>query len=116
MNKSKVLGYMKKKYSCNVERALDLLSGKWGTLILRELLKGPKRHKELIHGIEGINSRTLTTKLRHLEENGIIRRTVFPEVPPRVVYAITEYGEESRAVIESLRTWGSLPRPTIHLT
>ncbi len=104
---------MRKEYSCNVERALDLLGGKWGTMILKELLKGPRRHKELMRDIEGLNSRTLTNKLRHLEENGVVLRTAYAEVPPRVVYTLTEYGKESEVIIESLRTWGSLHPPSI---
>ena len=79
---------MEKIYNCNVERALDLLGGKWGTLIISVLLKGTKKHKEQVRGIDGVNSRTF----KHLAEHGIVRREVFAEVPPRVVYTITTGG------------------------
>lgn len=102
-----------KEYTCDVEKALDLLAGKWGTLIIRELLKEPKRHSELKKSIDGINLKTLTVKLRHLEKHHIIDREVFAEVPPKVIYSITEYGKKIKPIIEALRIWGGSEPPSV---
>lgn len=91
---------------CPIEKAVSILDGKWTLLILRELFTGMKRFGELRSELEGISPKTLTERLRILEEQGIVRRTIYPEVPPRVEYSLTEYGETLRPVIDALRTWG----------
>ncbi len=91
---------------CPIERALLVLDGKWSTLIIRELLTGPKRFGELRTAL-GIGSpKTLTERLRILEHQGVLTRTVHAEVPPRVVYALTERGQSFRSVLEAMAAWG----------
>jgi len=91
---------------CPIERAASVLEGKWTLLILRELFTGMKRFGELRAGLDGISPKTLTERLRILEDQGIIERTIYPEVPPRVEYALTPFGETLRPVIDALRVWG----------
>jgi DNA-binding HxlR family transcriptional regulator len=90
---------------CPIEHALLVLDGKWSTLIIRELLHGPKRFGELRDAL-GIGSpKTLTERLRILEHHGILTRTVYPEVPPRVVYELTDRGRAFRSVLEAMAAW-----------
>jgi DNA-binding HxlR family transcriptional regulator len=92
--------------SCPIERALLVLDGKWSTLIIRDLLSGPKRFGELRSSL-GIGSpKTLTERLRILEHQGVLTRTVYAEVPPRVVYELTERGRSFRSVLEAMAAWG----------
>jgi DNA-binding HxlR family transcriptional regulator len=92
---------------CPIEHALLVLDGKWSTLIIRDLLGGPKRFGELRASL-GIGSpKTLTERLRILEHQGVLTRTVHAEVPPRVVYALTERGHSFRSVLEAMAAWGN---------
>jgi DNA-binding HxlR family transcriptional regulator len=92
---------------CPIEHALLVLDGKWSTLIIRELLRGPMRFGELRDAL-GIGSpKTLTERLRILEHQGVLTRTVHAEVPPRVVYELTERGHSFRSVLEAMATWGN---------
>ena len=92
---------------CPIEHALLVLAGKWSTLIIRDLLGGPKRFGELRDSL-GIGSpKTLTERLRILEHQGVLTRTVHAEVPPRVVYELTERGHSFRTVLEAMATWGN---------
>ncbi|MGI8779890.1 MAG: winged helix-turn-helix transcriptional regulator [Solirubrobacteraceae bacterium] len=91
---------------CPVERALLVLDGKWSTLIIRELLIGPKRFGELRTALSIGSPKTLTERLRILEHQGVLTRTVHAEVPPRVVYALTERGQSFRLVLEAMAAWG----------
>ena len=79
---------------------------KWKLLIMRNLLARPWRFNELHKNLEGISQKVLTDSLRSMEADGIITRTVFPEVPPRVEYALSEFGESMRPVIKSMEKWG----------
>ena len=91
---------------CPVEHALLVLDGKWSTLIIRDLLSGPKRFGELRSSL-GIGSpKTLTERLRILEHQGVLTRTVHAEVPPRVVYELTDRGHSFRTVLEAMAAWG----------
>jgi DNA-binding HxlR family transcriptional regulator len=91
---------------CPIERALLILDGKWSTLIIRELLTGPKRFGELRAAL-GIGSpKTLTERLRILEHQGVLTRTVHAEVPPRVVYELTDRGRSFRSVLAAMAEWG----------
>ena len=91
---------------CPIEHALLVLDGKWSTLIIRDLLSGPKRFGELRASL-GIGSpKTLTERLRILEHQGILTRTVYAEVPPRVVYELTDRGYSFRTVLEAMAAWG----------
>jgi len=91
---------------CTVERAAEVISGKWMTLILRDLLSGSKRFGELRASLAGISPKTLTDRLRELEQHGVVSRTVYPEVPPRVEYTLTDKGYALGAVIQAMAQWG----------
>ncbi len=91
---------------CPIERAVTVLDGKWTLLILRELFTGTKRFGELRSVLQGISAKTLTERLRSLEEQGILSRTIYPEVPVRVEYTLTDYGQTLWPVIDALREWG----------
>jgi DNA-binding HxlR family transcriptional regulator len=91
---------------CPIERALLVLDGKWSTLIIRELLHGPRRFGELRAALQIGSPKTLTERLRILEHQGVLTRTVHAEVPPRVVYELTERGRSFRSVLEAMAAWG----------
>jgi len=93
--------------SCPVCRTADLVCGKWTLLLVRELSEGRSRFCELERSLAGISPRTLSLRLRALEEEGIVERHTFPEVPPRVEYALTDKGQALLPIIEDMRAWGS---------
>jgi len=96
-----------KTYHCTVEAALDVIGGKWKPLILWALGDNVMRFSELQKGLPGVNAKMLTKQLRELEQDGVIRRTIYPEVPPRVEYAITEFGRTLIPILQALCTWGA---------
>ena len=91
---------------CPVEYTAVLIANKWKIIILRELLTGTKRYNEMTRSVVGISSKVLTENLRDLEKDGIISRVVYPEVPPKVEYSLTEKGEDLREVIEAMKQFG----------
>ena len=91
--------------ACPVEVTLLLLSNKWTILILRDLLTGTKRFGELKKSLSGVSQKVLTANLRSLEEKGIIEREVYPEVPPRVEYTLTDLGKTLEPIIDSMYAW-----------
>ncbi|MFF8784507.1 winged helix-turn-helix transcriptional regulator [Streptomyces sp. NPDC015125] len=91
----------------NTEVVLSVVGGKWKLLIIRYLLLGTHRFGELKQAVSTITQRMLTRQLRELENDGLVSRTVYPEVPPRVEYALTEAGESLRGIIGELDAWGS---------
>ena len=91
---------------CPVATTVQLIGGKWKLLILRKLLQRPWRFNELKKSLEGISQKVLTDSLRSMEADGIISRTVFPEVPPRVEYALTALGQSMRPSIKAMEDWG----------
>lgn len=91
---------------CPVATTVQLIGSKWKLLILRNLLARPWRFNELKRDLEGISQKVLTDSLRSMEEDGIITRTVYPEVPPRVEYALSELGESMRPIIRSMEEFG----------
>ncbi len=91
---------------CPVCRTSEIISGKWTLLVIRDLADGSRRFCELERSLEGISPRTLSLRLRALEEQGIVKRHTYPEVPPRVEYALTEKGEALVPLIEDMRTYG----------
>ena len=93
--------------ACPVETTLTLISDKWKVLILRDLLSGTKRFGELKKSIGGVSQKVLTTQLRQMEYSGLLNRTVYPEVPPRVEYTLTELGQSLRPVLDALWNWGN---------
>ena len=92
---------------CPVQTTVQLIGSKWKLLIMRNLLVRPWRFNELHKSLEGISQKVLTDSLRSMEEDGIITRTVDPEVPPRVEYALSELGESMRPIIKSMEAWGT---------
>ena len=91
---------------CPVETTLTLISDKWKVLIIRDLLPGTKRFGELKKSIGGVSQKVLTSQLRQMEESGLLIRTVYPEVPPRVEYALTELGHSLKPVLDAMWDWG----------
>ena len=92
--------------ACPVETTLTLIGDKWKVLILRDLLTGTKRFGELKKSIGSISQKVLTAQLRSMEESGLLNRTVYAEVPPRVEYTLTELGQSLRPILDSMRQWG----------
>ena len=95
-----------KEYRCSVSVTLDVFNDRWKLAIIWHLLDGDKRFKELHEIISEITQKTLTVKLKELEEKNIIHREVFPEVPPKVVYSLTTIGKELKPVLEAMYKWG----------
>lgn len=92
---------------CPVATTVQLIGSKWKLLILRNLLTRPWRFNELRKDLEGISQKVLTDSLRSMEKDGIITRTVYPEVPPRVEYALSELGESMRPIMNAMEKWGT---------
>ena len=92
---------------CPVATTVALIGSKWKLLIIRNLLTRPWRFNELRKDLSGISQKVLTDSLRSLEEDQIISRTVYPEVPPRVEYALTELGESMRPILDAMAAWGT---------
>jgi DNA-binding HxlR family transcriptional regulator len=92
--------------SCPVCATADIICGKWTILVIRDLADGRSRFCELERSLEGISPRTLSLRLRALEEQGIVERATFPEVPPRVEYSLTPKGEALVPLIEGMRRYG----------
>ncbi|MGN7387117.1 winged helix-turn-helix transcriptional regulator [Sporosarcina sp. SAFN-015] len=92
---------------CKVEEALEIVVGKWKPIILLHLLhEGTKRFSELKRSMPGITQKMLTKQLRELEEEDIIQRVVYPQVPPKVEYSMTEYGRSLGPILEAMHEWG----------
>ena len=92
--------------ACPVATTVQLIGSKWKLLILRNLLARPWRFNELQKNLEGISQKVLTDSLCSMEADGIVTRTVYPEVPPRVEYSLSELGESMRPIIASMEQWG----------
>jgi DNA-binding HxlR family transcriptional regulator len=92
--------------SCPVCRTAEIVCGKWTLLVIRDLAEGRSRFCELERSLHGISPRTLSLRLRALEEEGIVERQTFPEVPPRVEYALTDKGRALVPLIEDMRVYG----------
>ena len=92
--------------ACPVETTLTLISDKWKVLILRDLMPGTKRFGELMRSLRGVSQKVLTAQLRQMEDSGLLTRTVYPEVPPRVEYSLTELGRSLKPVLDAMQQWG----------
>ena len=92
--------------ACPVATTVQLIGNKWKLLILRNLLDRPWRFNELKKDLDGISQKVLTDSLRSMESDGIITRTVYPEVPPRAEYRLSALGESMRSILESMKAWG----------
>ena len=93
--------------ACPVETTLLMISDKWKVLILRDLLDGTKRFSELRRSVGNVSQKVLTANLRQMERDGLVHREVYPEVPPRVEYSLTETGVSLKPVIKAMKDWGS---------
>jgi DNA-binding HxlR family transcriptional regulator len=91
---------------CPVATTVQIIGNKWKLLIIRNLMSRPWRFNELQRSLDGISQKVLTDNLRSMEKAGIITRTVYAEVPPRVEYALSELGESMRPILDSMRVWG----------
>lgn len=91
--------------ACPVETTLMLIGDKWKVLILRDLMPGTKRFGELKKSIGGVSQKVLTAQLREMETDGLVRRTVYPEVPPRVEYTLTALGRSLKPILDAMWDW-----------
>jgi DNA-binding HxlR family transcriptional regulator len=101
--------------SCPIARTMEVLDGKWTVLIIRDLMAGTRRFSQLRSSLSGISPKTLTDRLRTLEEHGLVRRTIYAEVPPRVEYELTPRGRSLQPILAALSAWsgGSAPEQVI---
>jgi DNA-binding HxlR family transcriptional regulator len=93
--------------NCPVERTVNIIGGKWTLLILRDLFQGTRRFGELRASLKGVSPKTLTDKLRELEEHKIVQRKIYPEVPPRVEYSLTKQGQSLKKIFDAMQEWGA---------
>ena len=98
---------------CPVATTVSMIGSKWKLLIMRNLLVRPWRFNELKKDLDGISQKVLTDSLRAMENDGIITRTVYPEVPPRVEYALSELGESMRPILNAMQQWGTEYKNTL---
>jgi DNA-binding HxlR family transcriptional regulator len=98
---------------CPVATTVQLIGNKWKLLIIRNLLVRPWRFNELKNSLEGISQKVLTDNLRSMEDDGIITRTVYAEVPPRVEYALSDLGESLRPILDSMKQFGQDYQETV---
>lgn len=99
--------------ACPVATTVQLIGNKWKLLILRNLLVRTWRFNELQKSLAGISQKVLTDSLRSLEQDGIIVRTAYPEVPPRVEYSLSELGESMRPILSSMEMWGNAYKESV---
>ncbi len=92
--------------ACPVETTLMLIGDKWKVLILRDLMPGAKRFGELRKSIGTVSQKVLTAQLRDMEASGLISRKVYPQVPPRVEYSLTDLGKSLKPILEAMQDWG----------
>ena len=97
----------KKMVSCEVETTLQIIGGRWKVLIIRELLLGIRRFGELQRALPGITQKMLTQQLREMEQDGIVHREVYPEIPPKVEYSLTSLGESLQPILHAMHEWGA---------
>ena len=93
--------------ACPVATTVQMIGSKWKLLIMRNLLQRPWRFNELKKDLEGISQKVLTDSLRSMEADGVITRTVYPEEPPRVEYALSDLGESMRPIMDAMEIWGT---------
>ena len=91
---------------CPIEFTLSLINGKWKIKIMKELSQGPLRYGEIVKATPGVSAKVLIQQLREMEEDGLVVRTVFPEIPPRVEYAMSEKGVSVFTIFVEMRRWG----------
>lgn len=94
------------EYRCPIETTLSLISGKWKIIILKELIRGPVRYSLLSKKIPRISSKVLTQQLKEMEQDGVVVRKIYAEVPPRVEYSLSEMGQSMLTILTAMREWG----------
>ena len=100
--------------ACPVELTLLLISNKWKVFIIRDLLDGTKRFSELKKSINNISQKVLTSNLREMEENNLLTRKVYPEIPPRVEYTLTDIGYSLKTLLDDMDKWGTWYRNEVN--
>lgn len=91
---------------CPIEKTLGMIGKKWVILILRDLLGGTRRFSDLLQSLNGISPKTLSERLKDLEEDGLVTRKPYPEIPPRVEYSLTNKGRSLNGILEAMVEWG----------
>ncbi|KAF3886755.1 MULTISPECIES: winged helix-turn-helix transcriptional regulator [Nostocales] len=104
------------RLTCEVETTLRVIGGRWKVLIIRELMLGVKRFGELQRALDGITQKMLTQQLREMEEDGIISRKVYPQIPPKVEYSLTPLGESLQPILYAMHEWGVKHLSQVNLT
>ncbi|MBE6421845.1 transcriptional regulator, HxlR family [Succinivibrio dextrinosolvens DSM 3072] len=99
--------YKGKKYLCSLELAMDVIGGKWKSLLIFHLRNGAMRSSALQHSLTGISNKMFTQSIRELEADGIVKREIFPVIPPKVEYSLTEKGKTLVPIMENLAKWGT---------
>jgi len=97
---------LKENVKCPVQLVIEMISGKWKLFILGELMKGTRRFSQLQKAIPGITQKMLTKQLRELESAGLIKRKVYPQIPPKVEYSLTDIGKKLNKVFDAIHQWG----------
>ncbi|MGF9905697.1 winged helix-turn-helix transcriptional regulator [Brevibacillus porteri] len=95
-----------KQYNLGIEATLEIIGGKWKALIICLLMSGVKRTSELQRNIHGISQKVLIQQLRELEKDGLVKRYVYPQMPPKVEYSLTEYGVTANKIVDVMCSWG----------
>ena len=93
--------------NCPIEKTMNVIGGKWTFLILRDIFYGPQRFGELQRSLRGISPRTLSLRLKELEEEGVISRVIYSEIPPHVEYSLTKKGQSLHPIFEAMKEWGN---------
>lgn len=93
--------------TCPIEKTMDVIGGKWKFIILRDLFFGPKRFGELQRSLKVNSPKTLSIRLKELEKEGIVKRTIYSEIPPHVEYSLTEKGQTLRPIFNAMKDWGN---------
>lgn len=100
------MGNENPQYSCSAEVTLDVMGGKWKGIILALLAEKPRRFSELQRELPAITQRILTLQLRELETDGIVHREIYQQIPPKVEYSLTDFGETLKPILLALQAWG----------
>ncbi|MBD2691720.1 winged helix-turn-helix transcriptional regulator [Anabaena catenula] len=112
--KAEAENYSLSRPTCEVESTIKVIGGRWKVLIIRELISGEKRFGELQRGLPGITQKMLTQQLREMEEDGIVHREIYAQIPPKVEYSLTPIGESLKPILYAMHEWASQNLSHIH--